>query len=187
MAAHATVPPWDHFCFFRMRLRSGFKKRGGCCRRWCVFLLLFFFSRPVIFGSSVKSVRGQPVRQDSAGAFGICSYQQERSALQRLQGGGGEGLVLRQGSMKGRAGKRRTDKSRILQLGFTYRVPSPSNSPLEVGVVTGVPEFRRHTGGPRDEDGRLLFVRRRTHNKYLSGRKWLAVVMILKRKLSLHV
>lgn len=51
-------------------------------------LLLFFFSRPVIFSGSVRSVRGQPVRQDSAGAFGICSYQQERSALQSLQGGG---------------------------------------------------------------------------------------------------
>ena len=35
-------------------------------------------------------VQEQAVRQGSAGTFGICSYQQERSALQRLQGEGGE-------------------------------------------------------------------------------------------------
>lgn len=55
---------------------------------WFFFCCCFFLGLSFI-GSSVKSVRGQPVRQDSAGAFGICSYQQERSALQSLQGGGG--------------------------------------------------------------------------------------------------
>lgn len=35
-------------------------------------------------------VKERAVRQGSAGTFGICSYQQERSALQSLQGEGGE-------------------------------------------------------------------------------------------------
>lgn len=35
-------------------------------------------------------LREQAIRQGSAGTFGICSYQQERSALQSLQGEGGE-------------------------------------------------------------------------------------------------
>lgn len=120
-----------------------------------VFLLCCLFSRPVIYGGSVKSVRGQPVRQDSAGAFGICSYQQERSALQSLQGGGEEGLVLRQGSMKGRAGKRRTDKAGCCDSASLTASPPP-NSLLEVRVVTGVSEFQRQTDGPREEDGCVM-------------------------------
>lgn len=35
-------------------------------------------------------VQERAVRQGSAGTFGICSYQQERSALQSLQGEGVE-------------------------------------------------------------------------------------------------
>lgn len=55
-------------------------------------------SRPVI--SRLCEVWEQAVRQGSAGTFGICSYQQERSALQSLQGEGGE-PVWKQGSTDG--------------------------------------------------------------------------------------
>lgn len=105
---------------------------------FCFFLplLFFFFPQPVIFSGSVRSVRGRPVRQDSAGAFGICSYQHERSALQSLQGGGEEGPVPRQGSMKGRAGKKRTDKAGCCDSASltTRPLPPPMISPLESSV-----------------------------------------------------
>lgn len=45
-------------------------------------------SRPVM--ARHCEVWEHAVRQGSAGTFGICSYQQERSALQSLQGEGGE-------------------------------------------------------------------------------------------------
>lgn len=41
-------------------------------------------------GQVLWSARARQSRQGSAGMFGICSYQQERSALQSLQGEGGE-------------------------------------------------------------------------------------------------
>lgn len=62
-------------------------------------------SRP----ASVKCESRQP-RQGSAGTFGICSYQQERSALQSLRGEGGERAGSRpvrkhRAQIEGRTGK----------------------------------------------------------------------------------
>lgn len=74
---------------------GGIGESGGWCGRWPVQGATEEHSG-AFSGCHIQ----QAVRQGSAGMFGICSYQQERSALQSLQGEGGE-PVRKQGSMNG--------------------------------------------------------------------------------------
>lgn len=194
------MPPWDLYSFCCVRLRSGNKKRGGCRGRWCGVFFCCCFSRPVIFGSSVKSVRGQPVRQDSAGALGICSYQQERSALQSLQGGEEEGR--RAWSWGREAWRDEQERGGLIKQDAATRLhlphPCAPNPPTLLSIpqlsswglcAAGVVKadrwaqrwrrvyFAFYLFGGRQNPIKQIFL-----SKCLSGRKWFAVVIILKKK-----
>lgn len=87
--------PWSDAIAAALVLGSGIRESGGWCGRWPVQGAMEEHS-----GAFSGCHFQQAVRQGSAGTFGICSYQQERSALQSLQGEGAE-PVRKQGSMSG--------------------------------------------------------------------------------------
>lgn len=97
---------WEHLCSWE------WEKEGDIESAWMVWAVARSWSYrgehsrafSACHGQVLWSVRtgSQAGRQASAGTFGICSYQQERSALQSLQGEGGErergrGLVGKNG------------------------------------------------------------------------------------------